>query len=298
MAKFHELHKVLTNGGIIHTDSFLAPKDFIDDDELMDAVRNVHCPSYLHRLFNHELRPQERREIGLHFGDHGDDDRHSQLLIDRTLSEVRGTAVTVDLALKNGIAVNLAGGTHHAHYDKGSGFCVLNDLAISANRILNGNEKMKILILDCDVHQGDGTAAIFGTSHPNVYTLDLHCGSNFPYRKSKAWKDVSLKDKMGDDEYLHILRTEFEECLSKVKPDLVIYDAGVDIHEGDRLGALSITSAGLYKRDFFVLDTCFNKYQIPVAAVIGGGYDPSLELLAIKHSFLHRAAIDVVRQIR
>lgn len=199
-----------------------------------------------------------------------------------------GTALTALLALEHGLACNTAGGTHHAYHDRGSGFCILNDLATTAKLLLATNTVARVLIVDLDVHQGDGTAAIL-QDEPNVFTLSVHARSNFPHRKQQSTLDVALEDGVGDEEYLGVVAGVLPDVLNTFRPDLVLYDAGVDTHADDALGHLALTDAGLLRRELLVLDTCLG-FGVPVAGYVGGGYHADLTVLARRHCALHQAA--------
>jgi acetoin utilization deacetylase AcuC-like enzyme len=214
-------------------------------------------------------------------------------LANRTCVAVGGTVLTARLALRHGLACNLAGGTHHAFPDFGSGFCIFNDLAI-ATRVLQAEGLVdRVLIVDLDVHQGDGTAWIF-RNEPQVFTFSMHCEANFPARKQASDLDVALPEGMEDDDYLQTLDRFLPDLLAQVRPDLVIYDAGVDPHGGDRLGKLALTDSGLFRRDMQVLTTCVAA-GYPVACTIGGGYCDDLAALVDRHALIHRAAAQVAQ---
>jgi acetoin utilization deacetylase AcuC-like enzyme len=217
-------------------------------------------------------------------------------LADRTRIAVGGTLLTARLALAHGLACNTAGGTHHAFPSYGSGFCIFNDLAIASRVLLKEGLVKKILIVDLDVHQGDGTALIF-QNEPNVFTFSMHCQINFPSIKQISDRDVPLREGMEDDEYLRTLAAYLPDLLTEFQPDLVLYDAGVDPHIGDRLGKLALTDAGIFRRDMQVLSTCAAQ-GFPVGCVIGGGYCEDMRSLVYRHSLLHRAASEVYRQYR
>jgi len=253
--------------------------------------------NFLDRFLSRQLNPEQCRIIGFR------EQTHKPQLITRTVLEVAGTVLTSQLAFRYGIASNVAGGTHHAHPTGGSGYTILNDLAVAANFLtnekLNGGTVMgvrRVLVIDCDVHQGDGTAK-FKDLHKDgrLSTLSIHCESNFPQLKANSTFDIGLKDNCGDDEYLRILETSVETALAEVDPDFVLYDAGVDVYEKDKLGRLRITETGIRRRDRWVLDKCVS-LGIPVAAVIGGGYDKSLEKLAMRHSIVHEECAYVWRK--
>ena len=245
----------------------------------------VHDPEYISSFCSGQLDAAAMRRIG--FGEV----TSTQLLIDRTKAEVAGTLLTAELALQHGLAVNTAGGTHHAFSNYGSGFCILNDLAITAELLLSRGACSRILICDLDVHQGDGTAALF-ENRTDVFTLSIHAANNFPARKQYSHLDIPLPDGTGDDEYLETVAEALSTVLQSFQPDLVLYDAGVDVHIDDTLGRLNITDEGLARRELLVLDTCLGS-DIPVAGVVGGGYHSDLNVLAERHCWLHRAAVQL-----
>lgn len=242
-------------------------------------IEFVHTPEYVAAYCDGSLDAKAQRRIGLPW---------SPMLVRRTCTAVGGTILTAKLAMEYGIACNTAGGTHHAFPDRGSGFCIFNDLAVTARVLQHQKIARKILIVDLDVHQGDGTAWIFA-SDPSVFTFSMHCEVNFPGTKQHSDLDVPLPEGMEDAEYLACLEDYLPDVLSQVRPDLVLYDAGVDTHKADRLGKLAMSNDGLYRRDWLVLDRCL-KAGYPVACVIGGGYGDSLADLIYRHSLLHRAA--------
>ncbi|MBD1858044.1 MULTISPECIES: histone deacetylase family protein [Leptolyngbya] len=282
MEKFKKLYELLLSDRVADLDQFHVP-----DRPAQDWIELVHTADYVNAYCSGTLDAKARRRIGLPW---------SSELVNRTCTAVGGTILTAQLALKCGLACNTAGGTHHAFPSYGSGFCIFNDLAI-ASRVLQKLELVeKILIVDLDVHQGDGTAFIF-QSDPSVFTFSMHCEINFPGTKQQSDLDVPLKEGMEDDEYLQILDQYLPDLLSEVKPDLVFYDAGVDPHFGDRLGKLALTDSGLYRREMQVLTTCVGR-GYPVACVIGGGYAEDMDALVYRHSIVHRAASDVYRHAR
>ena len=227
--------------------------------ERQDIIR-AHCPDYVQRFLSGGLTEREIRRIGLR--------PWTDKIIDRTLILTGGTLWATQHAWKNKIAGHIAGGTHHAHYDYGSGYCIFNDLAIGA-RWLQSRGVKRILILDLDVHQGDGTASIFHDD-PTVFTLSVHCASNFPFHKQKSDLDVALKSHTQDRTYLEAL-----SCIPKVldtfRPEFVFFQAGVDPLECDKLGKLNITRAGLQKRNRYVFEQLSSR-RIPVVITMGGGY--------------------------
>jgi acetoin utilization deacetylase AcuC-like enzyme len=277
MVKFQKLYELLLKDGILTPDNLYQPE--IPDQALLKLV---HSPDYIENYCQGTLDAKAQRRIGLPW---------SPELVRRTCTAIGGTILTAKLALEYGIACNTAGGTHHAFPDFGSGFCIFNDLAIAARVLQKWGLVKQVLIVDLDVHQGDGTAFIF-QNDPRVFTFSMHCEINFPSRKQTSDLDVPLPEGLDNDGYLQILANYLPDLLSQVKPDLVLYDAGVDTHVGDRLGKLALTDEGIYRRERQVLSTC-RAGGYPVACVIGGGYSEEMESLVYRHSLLHRAANDV-----
>ena len=208
----------------------------------------------------------------------------SEGLVKRSLISPNGTFLTASLALRHGIACHLAGGTHHAHYDFASGYCILNDLAIAALALVSQSKVQRVLIFDCDVHQGDGTATIL-QDVSEITTCSIHCEKNFPHRKAKSDIDIELPKGLGDQAYLSIVDKTLQRALEVSQPDLVIFDAGVDIFESDPLGMLNISINGIRARDRLVIETVRN-LSIPLATVIGGGYDKDQSALARRHAIV------------
>jgi acetoin utilization deacetylase AcuC-like enzyme len=282
MPKFRMLYELLLADGVAHPSQFQAP-----DRPTIDWLQLVHTPDYIQAYCEGTLDLKAQRRIGLPW---------SPALVNRTCVAVGGTILTAQLALETGLSCNTAGGTHHAFPSYGSGFCIFNDLAIAARVLQKLNLVQTILIVDLDVHQGDGTAWIF-RDDPSVFTFSMHCEANFPGTKQQSDLDVNLPEGMEDDAYLQTLAAYLPDLLTQVKPDLVFYDAGVDPHVGDRLGKLALTDTGLYRRDMQVLTTCLTQ-GYSVACVIGGGYADDLAALVYRHSLLHRAASEVFRHQR
>ena len=277
MPKFKILRDLLLKDGVIVPGQIHQP-------ELpgLELIQLVHTPEYVQAYCNGTLEYKAQRRIGLPW---------SKALAHRTRIAIGGTILAAKLALEYGCACNTAGGTHHAFPSYGSGFCIFNDLAIASRVLLHQGLVSKVLIVDCDVHQGDGTAYIF-REEKRVFTFSMHCEANFPGRKQQSDLDVSLPVGLDDDGYLQILASHLSDLLSLVKPDLVLYDAGVDTHVSDRLGKLSLNNWGIYRRERMVLSTC-KAAGYPVASVIGGGYGKDMSALVYRHSLLHRAAKEV-----
>ena len=246
----------------VPTEWFVSPTGPIDAD-------------FFHRFTDAGLSTEEKRWIG--FREQCD----NPALIRRTVLEVAGTVLTSQLAFKYGIASNLAGGTHHARRDMGAGYTILNDLAVAAKYLA---PEKRVLVIDCDVHQGDGTATF--DQIESLYTYSIHCASNYPHPKAHSTYDIGVADGIEDDEYLALLEESVEEALAQTRPDIVLYDAGVDVYRYDKLGRLKLSEDGIRRRDRWVLDRCVSD-GIPVAAVIGGGYDKDVDALARRHAIVH-----------
>ena len=280
MEKFRLLHERLRDGGVAGAANLHRP------GRARPALLSLaHCPEYLDRFLGNRLGEREAKRMGLPW---------SEDLVRRTCIAPMGTLLTAQLALKHGIACHLAGGTHHAHYDFGSGFCILNDLAITARALRAGGLVKRVLIFDCDVHQGDGTAAILA-GDPELFTCSIHCEKNFPTRKSRSDLDVGLPVGLEVDGYLAVVEETLADLLRQLQPDLVLYDAGVDVYAGDPLGRLAVSLTGLAERERRVLTLC-REHGVPVATVIGGGYDDDRPALARRHALVVEAAHQLWRQ--
>ena len=236
-------------------------------------------PRYVRGFQLGTLDPKVIREIGLPW---------SEGLRDRTILALGGTIRTCELAKIHGLASHLAGGTHHAHRDRGSGFCIYNDLAVSSRYLINKGLASRVLIFDCDVHQGDGTASILAHD-PNIFTCSIHAEKNFPARKFNSDLDVNCPDGMTDDDYLSLVFETLESVAASWHPDFVIYDAGSDVHVDDALGRLSITTDGLYRRDYGVISR-IRTYGNPLCDRDRGGYDKDRARVAARHGVVISAA--------
>ena len=278
MAKFRLLHQLLHDQGLARPEQLHTP---------LPAPRRwlelVHERTYHQAFARNELTAADQRRIGL---------PATLPLVRRTWLAVGGTVLTARLALSHGVACHLAGGTHHAFPDHGSGFCIFNDCAVAARVLLAEGAVQRLMVIDLDVHQGDATAAIFA-DEPRVFTVSAHCASNFPLRKQHSDVDLDLADGLEDVDYLRAIGDLIPDLLDQQRPQLVLYNAGVDPHRDDRLGRLCLSSDGLLNRDRLVLDACLRR-GIPVTTVIGGGYD-ALEPLVKRHSLVFRAATEQAR---
>ena len=278
MAKFKLLHQLLLEQGLIEPKQIHVPLSIARRD-----LEEIHPRRYHETFSRDQLTRPEQRRIGL---------PATSALVQRTWLAVGGTLLTARLALRHGLANHLAGGTHHAHPDFGSGFCIFNDCAVTARVLLQRGEVDRVLIVDLDVHQGDGSAACF-QGDERVTTFSVHAASNFPLRKVNSDFDISLPDGTEDDDYLAAIGDQLPNVLDALNPQLVLFNAGVDPHRDDRLGRLDLSDDGLLMRDRLVLDACLRR-TIPVATVIGGGYD-SLKPLVRRHAIVFRAAAEQAR---
>ncbi|XP_036411793.1 uncharacterized protein SYNPCC7002_A1628 [Colossoma macropomum] len=281
MGKFPKVLQCLLKDQVITETQVWVPS--LASEEILGSV---HAQEYLTNFITGQIDEKEQRRTGFTW---------SSGLVQRCRYETGGTVLAAQVALQRGLACSTAGGTHHAFPSYGSGFCLLNDLAVAAKHLLTESRtKRRILIVDLDVHQGDGTAFIF-KDEPDVFTFSMHCGKNFPLRKQRSDLDISLDDGMEDKEYLSTLQAHLPWLLDSFRPDLVLYDAGVDPHWEDELGRLRLTDQGLFERDLYVLKSVVKK-GIPVATVIGGGYSRDIDRLALRHSIVHRAAAKVWKE--
>lgn len=245
-------------------------------------VLRTHDVDYVQRVVDRALSREEVRQINLPI---------NTQLIKRSFLALNGTYKTALKALDEGVACHAAGGTHHAHYSNGLGFCVFNDLAFTALNLIEHGSAKNVLILDLDVHQGDGTIDICHDKN-GIYTCSLHCEQNFPFQKRQGTRDVSLDSHLEDTAYLNKLHITLKEISKEFMPDIVLYDAGVDVFFGDQLGNLDLTLEGIFTRDCNVLEH-FKSRKVPVATVIGGGYSPCDSDIAKRHLSIFRAANDV-----
>ena len=251
-------------------------KFYIPKECSIKTMQTSHSLEYINHIRNKSLDIKLQKKIGFPINDS---------VSRRSFVATGGTVLASKLALDSKLACNTAGGSHHATFDSGAGYCVFNDVAVAANYLKNKNYAKKILIVDLDVHQGNGNSEIF-KNNPNILTFSMHCASNYPAKKSKSDIDIELKDQMEDEEYLNILHKNLKE-LNKNKYDFVFYVAGVDIHFEDRLGKLKITDEGINKRDQIVIENFYSR-NTPLCGVLGGGYNKSFEKLIELHSMLHK----------
>ena len=256
------------------------PSDFFTPTKVaLENVLRIHNKEYVTRLINLNLSKREIRNIGFPL---------TKKLVERELIIAGGTVMGCEKALKTGIAMNIAGGTHHAFQDCGEAFCLLNDQAIAAQYLLDQKKASQILILDLDVHQGNGTAAIF-KSNPKIFTLSVHGAKNYPFQKEKSDLDIELEDETDDKKYLDKIKKIIPALIDNIKPDFIFYLSGVDVLGTDKLGRLNLTIEGCKERDTFVLKQC-NDRNIPLQCSMGGGYSKDIKVIIEAHANTYRAA--------
>ena len=274
MEKYDLLPKQLIHEGTCHEDDFFSPH-VIDEN----VAKIIHNKEYVNRLKRMDLSKSELRKIGFPI---------SQQLVKREFIIAGGTLEGALKSLQEGISFNIAGGTHHAYSSHGEAFCMLNDQAIAARYLLDNQHAKKILIIDLDVHQGNGTAEIFKNEN-RVFTFSMHGQKNYPFKKEQSDWDISLKDKTGDDFYLNLLNDTLPKLFNHVDPDFVFYLSGVDILATDRLGRLGMSIEGCRQRDQQVLEFCYN-HSLPVQCSMGGGYSKDIKLIIEAHANTFRVA--------
>lgn len=278
MIKYELIPEQLLYEGTVTADQFFHP-DALDES----IITRTHLPSYWKKLKHLELSRKEARAIGFPI---------SERLVQRGRHIAQGTIDCAKYALQYGIAMNVAGGTHHSFTYKGEGFCLLNDIAIAANYLLDQQLARRILVVDLDVHQGNGTAEIFRTEE-RVFTFSMHGANNYPLRKEQSDLDIGLADKTVDAPYLKQLKDTLPKLLDLHRADFVFYLAGVDVLESDKLGRLSLSLQGCKARDEYVLRTCRDR-QLPVAVSMGGGYSVRIADIVEAHANTFRVAQDIL----
>jgi acetoin utilization deacetylase AcuC-like enzyme len=277
MAKYARLRHVLLDEAIVAAGQLHeAPLAALDD------LRLVHTPEYVEAIVDGTVARDIQRRIGFPW---------SPQMVERARRSVGATIAAAQSAMEEGCAANLAGGTHHAFPDRGEGYCVFNDVAVAARVLQRDRHGLRAAIVDCDVHQGNGTAAIF-SGDASVFTLSLHGAKNFPFRKEVSHLDVEFDDGTGNEEYLVSLQRALDFVLSRHHPDVVFYLAGADPYEGDRLGRLKLTIEGLRKRDEMVLSRC-HRDGLPVVITMSGGYAPDVDAIVRIHSNTIQTAVSL-----
>ncbi len=274
MAKYDLLPEQLLYEGTITEANLFAPEPLPDQ-----FIVDTHDPEYWHRLRHLQLTPSEIRKTGFPL---------SEELVNREIVIMNGTVQAALFALEFGIGMNIAGGTHHAFTGRGEGFCLLNDIAIAANYLLNYKSIGKVLVVDLDVHQGNGTAQIFA-NEPRVFTFSMHCGHNYPFHKEQSDLDVPLAEGTDDATYLRLLKSILPELIDEVQPEFVFFQSGVDVLATDKLGKLGMSIAGCKERDRTVLELC-KRHNLPVAVSMGGGYSKQIAHIVEAHANTFRLA--------
>lgn len=274
MEKYELLPGQLQYEGIVDASNFFEP-------EVLDEkwILNTHSSRYWEKLQNLTLSKSEIRATGFPL---------TKELVHREIIIAGGSVQAAHYALEYGIAMNIAGGTHHAFFEHGEGFCLLNDIAITANYLLTKQLASKILVIDLDVHQGNGTAALFQDSD-DVFTFSMHGEKNYPHRKERSSLDCPLPDRIGDDTYLYLLKKNLELITTKFLPDFIIYQCGVDVLETDKLGRLGLSLSGVRARDLMVL-TFAKQINVPISCGMGGGYSPQVSKIVEAHTQVYRLA--------
>jgi len=277
MLKYELIPEQLLHEGTVTADNLIAAAKCRDEIVLL-----THTEEYLTKLQQQTLSVKEQRHIGF---------PQSPRLTERELIITQGTIDCCFSALNNGVALNVAGGTHHAFADRGEGFCLLNDFAIAANYLLHQRLAKQVLIIDLDVHQGNGTAKLF-EHNSSVYTFSMHGEHNYPFHKETSDLDIGLKDGTNDNTYLSLLEHHLTTLIEKVKPDFAFYLSGVDILETDKFGKLKVTMQGCKQRDELVFEK-LKQHEIPCTVAMGGGYSPDVRTIVEAHCNTFRTAKDI-----
>lgn len=277
MMKYELLPEQLLYEGTISESNFFQPEALEEK-----WILRTHSKVYWEQLKNLELPAKQIRRIGFPM---------TERLVQRCRVIGQGTIDCCLYALKYGVSLNIAGGTHHAYFDRGEGFCLLNDFAMAANYLLDNAIVSQILVVDLDVHQGNGTATLF-ENEPRVFTFSMHGASNYPLIKEKSDLDIALPDFIDDEPYLKILSDFLPSLIESVEPDIILFNSGVDVLKTDKLGNLGLSREGCKERDRYVFETC-KSYNIPVAVSMGGGYSEHIRDIVEAHANTYRMAVDV-----
>lgn len=277
MIKYELLPQQLRYEGTCNEDNFFQPQ--VPQDE---HILRAHTKAYYQDLVNLTLDARAARKIGFPLSDE---------LVEREIIIADGTIKATEFALQYGIAMNIAGGTHHAYSNRGEAFCLLNDQAIGAKYILHKGLAKKILIIDLDVHQGNGTAEIF-QNDTNVFTFSMHGKGNYPFKKEESDLDIALENDTDDGTYLSVLKETLPKLIDSEQPDFIYYLCGVDVVASDKLGKLGMTLEGCKERDRFVLETC-KQHKIPLMCSMGGGYSPDIKVIIEAHANTFRLAQEI-----
>lgn len=278
MEKYDLLKRQLLHEGLVSKDDFFEPH--LLDEEI---ITKIHDTNYWQKLKDLKLTEREQRVSGF---------VHSQQLINRERTIMEGTRQVAENAIKNGIGFNIAGGTHHAFTNHGEGFCLLNDQVIAAKSLLENGLVNRVLIIDLDVHQGNGTAEMC-KEDDRIFTFSMHGASNYPLQKEVSTLDIALKDGTKDQEFLYLLESNLDKILSEFTPDFIFYQCGVDVLESDKLGKLSLSKIGCQTRDRVVFNTA-SQLQVPIVCTMGGGYSPKISDIVDAHTNTFREGLFVM----
>lgn len=274
MEKYDLLPKQLIHEGTIEEENIFAPRELTENE-----ILSVHSLEYWQKLQTLNFTRQEERRSGFPI---------STALVEREVTINGGTVQCADYALKYGVSMNIAGGTHHAFTDRAEGFCLLNDIAIAARYLVNAGKAKQVLVVDLDVHQGNGTAQIFANEQ-RVFTFSMHGEHNYPLQKEQSDLDIPLKDKTNDQQYLKLLDYHYKKLLDQVNPDFIFFQSGVDVLETDKLGRLGMSLDGCKKRDEIVIKEA-KVNGIPIAISMGGGYSKDIKQILEAHANTYRTA--------
>ena len=277
MEKYELLPRQLVHEGTVENSNLFVPGDLTDAQILA-----VHTPIYFDKLRSLSLTKKEERRTGFPL---------SKRLVEREINIAAGTVECAEYALSNGVAMNIAGGTHHAYSDRGEGFCLLNDQAIASRHLIDTGKCNQVLIIDLDVHQGNGTASIF-RDDPSVFTFSMHGERNYPMHKEQSDLDIGLADDCDDQFYLSTLEVNLKNIIDSIQSDFVFYQSGVDVLATDKLGRLGLSMEGCKQRDRMVLETA-HEYNIPIVASMGGGYSENINHIIESHANTFRLAQEI-----
>lgn len=277
MEKYDLLPGQLLHEGTIEQANIFKPRKLTEEE-----ILSTHDAAYWQKLKSLSLSRQEERRSGFPLSD---------LIVEREITINAGTIQAADYALEYGIAMNIAGGTHHAYTNRAEGFCFLNDIAIASNYLLNNEKALQILVVDLDVHQGNGTAQIF-QSDSRVFTFSMHGAKNYPMHKEKSDLDIGLPDGTDDRTYLKLLDDHLKSLIDQIRPNFIFFQSGVDVLATDKLGRLGLTIDGCKQRDELVLQTA-KKNEIPIVASMGGGYSEQIKDIIEAHANTYRVAQEI-----
>ncbi len=287
MLKYELIPEQLIYEGTCTAENFFSPHKTISDETLKKYILMAHEETYFSNLVNNNISPKMERRIGFPV---------TKKLVERELMITKGTIQCCHYAFENGVSMNIAGGTHHAYPDKGEGFCLLNDVGVAAHYLLENQLAKKILVIDLDVHQGNGTAVMF-QHDKRVFTFSMHGAENYPLKKEISDLDIALPTYTADDAYLKVLYETLPKLMKEENPDFLFFVSGVDILDSDKLGKLSVSIQGCKTRDAFVFETAAEA-NLPIVVTMGGGYSPRIADIVEAHSNTFRLAEEIFRDFK